>query len=80
MTRPAAAGILSTDERTTDSRYSPGETSNSRRKTLHMFDNERNPAAKATCLIGTGMRQDFSWDRSAQQYVTLYEKTLARRG
>lgn len=29
-------------------------------------------------LIETGMRQDWSWARSAAQYVKLYEETLAR--
>jgi len=29
-------------------------------------------------LIETGMRQDWSWARSAVQYVKLYEETLAR--
>jgi starch synthase len=29
-------------------------------------------------LIETGMRQDWSWARSAGQYVKLYEETLAR--
>jgi starch synthase len=29
-------------------------------------------------LIETGMRQDWSWKQSAQQYVKLYEKTYAR--
>lgn len=29
-------------------------------------------------LIAAGMRQDWSWDRSAQQYVELYQKTAAR--
>jgi len=30
-------------------------------------------------LVCTGMRQDFSWKRSAQRYVELYEKVLALR-
>jgi starch synthase len=30
-------------------------------------------------LIATGMRQDWSWSRSAEQYVALYTRTLARR-
>ncbi|MEQ8847130.1 glycogen synthase GlgA [Botrimarina sp.] len=29
-------------------------------------------------LVETGMRQDWSWDRSARQYADLYEQTLAR--
>ncbi|QDT70430.1 Glycogen synthase [Planctomycetes bacterium MalM25] len=29
-------------------------------------------------LVETGMRQDWSWDRSARQYVELYERTLAK--
>jgi starch synthase len=29
-------------------------------------------------LIATGMQQDWSWTRSAKQYVALYEETLAR--
>ena len=30
-------------------------------------------------LIDTGMRQDFSWQRSAEHYIELYERVLARR-
>jgi starch synthase len=30
-------------------------------------------------LIETGMRQDFSWRRSAEHYVELYERVLAQR-
>ena len=29
-------------------------------------------------LIATGMQQDWSWTRSAEQYVGLYQKTLQR--
>jgi starch synthase len=29
-------------------------------------------------LIATGMGQDWSWTRSAKEYVNLYEKTIAR--
>jgi starch synthase len=29
-------------------------------------------------LVGVGMRQDWSWDHSAREYVTLYEQTVAR--
>ncbi|HUG92496.1 MAG TPA: glycogen synthase GlgA, partial [Planctomycetaceae bacterium] len=31
-------------------------------------------------LVTAGMRQDWSWDRSARQYVEVYEQALARRG
>ena len=30
-------------------------------------------------LVSTGMHQDWSWARSAEQYVRLYEKTVARK-
>jgi len=30
-------------------------------------------------LIRTGMQQDFSWDRSAREYVKLYERALAKQ-
>ena len=30
-------------------------------------------------LVETGMRQDWSWQRSAQQYIELYEATVTRR-
>ena len=30
-------------------------------------------------LIATGMKQDWSWTRSAKQYVELYQSTLARK-
>jgi starch synthase len=29
-------------------------------------------------IQATGMRQDWSWARSAREYVKLYEETLAR--
>ena len=29
-------------------------------------------------LVATGMRQDWSWTRSAREYVKLYERTVAR--
>ena len=31
-------------------------------------------------LVATGMNQDFSWDRSAREYVSLYEKAKAKHG
>ncbi|RMF88663.1 MAG: glycogen synthase GlgA [Planctomycetota bacterium] len=31
-------------------------------------------------IVAVGMRQDWSWDRSARQYEELYERTRARRG
>ena len=30
-------------------------------------------------LVETGMRQDFSWRRSAERYIELYERVLTRR-
>jgi starch synthase len=31
-------------------------------------------------LVDTGMAQDFSWNRSAREYVGLYEKAIAKHG
>jgi starch synthase len=31
-------------------------------------------------LIETGMHQDFSWRRSAEHYIELYERVLEQRG
>jgi starch synthase len=30
-----------------------------------------------TALMRRGMKQDFSWERSAKQYVELYERAMA---
>jgi starch synthase len=30
-------------------------------------------------IVCTGMKQDFSWKRSAQLYIELYETVLAQR-
>jgi len=32
-----------------------------------------------TRLMRTGMRQDFSWARSARDYITVYERAIAKR-
>ncbi len=29
-------------------------------------------------LMLTGMQQDWSWERSARQYIDLYQRTLER--
>ena len=29
-------------------------------------------------IVAAGMKQDWSWQRSAKEYVALYERTLAR--
>ena len=36
-------------------------------------------ARKWQALQVAGMRQDFSWDRSAQEYVKIYERVLNAR-
>jgi starch synthase len=36
-------------------------------------------AGKWRALQVAGMRQDFSWDRSAREYVKIYERALSSR-
>jgi starch synthase len=44
---------------------------------LTLFPDER----KWRALQVAGMQEDFSWDRSAQEYVKMYERVLgAGRG
>jgi len=38
-----------------------------------------NDKADWRALQTAGMRQDHSWDRSAQEYVKMYETVMARR-
>jgi starch synthase len=35
------------------------------------------PAVWST-IVANGMRQDWSWGRSAREYIRLYENTIAR--
>jgi starch synthase len=37
-------------------------------------------AGEWQALQAAGMRRDFSWDRSAQEYVKIYERALAGTG
>jgi len=54
--------------------YSSLALSETLRRACEMFDR---PEAW-TQLIATAMKQDWSWTRSAQQYIQLYEMTIAR--
>jgi starch synthase len=56
--------------------YSPNALLQTIRRALEAYrDRER-----WTALQKAGMRQDHSWDRSALEYVKIYERVLAARG
>jgi starch synthase len=55
--------------------YSPLALSETLRQACDLYLQDRAGWRK---LIDTGMRQDWSWAHSAQQYVDLYQKTVAR--
>ncbi len=42
-------------------------------------DTYRNQPDVWSKLVTTGMKQDWSWNKSARQYVELYEQTIGRR-
>jgi starch synthase len=54
--------------------YRPGALLEATNRALTAFRN----AAAWQALRLAGMRQDFSWDRSAQEYVKMYERALGR--
>jgi starch synthase len=45
-------------------------------RALALFADRR----KWEALQAAGMRQDFSWDRSAQEYVKIYDRAIGARG
>jgi starch synthase len=55
--------------------YSPLALSETLRQAVEVYQNQPDVWRQ---LIQTGMRQDWSWARSAREYVGLYEKTKAR--
>jgi starch synthase len=57
--------------------YSPLALSETLRRACDLY--QKQPDAWRL-LIDTGMRQDWSWDASATQYVEMYLKTVGRAG
>lgn len=55
--------------------YSPPALLEALARALALFTDPR----KWRALQVAGMQQDFSWDRSAQEYVKIYERALAKR-
>jgi starch synthase len=55
--------------------YSPGALREAVERALTAYGDRKNWKALQT----RGMREDFSWDRSADQYVKLYERAIAGR-
>ena len=55
--------------------YSPPALLEALARALALFTDPR----KWQALQAAGMQQDFSWDRSAQEYVKIYERALAKR-
>jgi starch synthase len=56
--------------------YSPAALLESLARALAVFTDAR----KWRALQVAGMQHDFSWDRSAQEYVKIYERAVARAG
>jgi starch synthase len=55
--------------------YSPGALRAVLERALAAYQDRTNWKA----LQSRGMREDFSWDRSADEYVKLYERAIAGR-
>jgi starch synthase len=55
--------------------YSAGALLETIKKALQVFQNKD----LWQKLMRRGMAEDFSWDRSAQEYLTVYEKTMAKK-
>jgi starch synthase len=55
--------------------YSPGALLDALRRALAVFEDKR----KWQALQVAGMQQDFSWDRSAAEYVKIYDRVRAVR-
>jgi starch synthase len=53
-------------------RYSSDELLGKIRQALGLFQDEKETAR----IRKNGMRQDFSWDKSAREYAKLYEKVV----
>jgi starch synthase len=53
--------------------YTPPALLEALHRALTVFTDKR----KWQALQAAGMRRDFSWDRSAQEYVKMYERVLA---
>jgi starch synthase len=55
--------------------YTPEALLHALGRALELFHDEREWRA----LQAVGMREDHSWDRSAREYVKIYERVMARR-
>jgi starch synthase len=55
--------------------YTGGALVGAIRRAVSVFKNK----ARWETLQRAGMRQDYSWDRSAREYVKIYERAMARR-
>jgi starch synthase len=54
--------------------YSPAALFEALTRALNLFKDQR----KWRALQLAGMTQDYSWDRSAREYVKIYERALKR--
>lgn len=55
--------------------YSPAALIEAIKRALKIFQNKD----LWHRLMSQGMAEDFSWDRSAKEYLTVYEKTMAKK-
>ena len=74
---PAAAVFEPSDSPTgfVFQEYTPEALLHALDRALTVFDDE----GEWRALQAAGMRQDHSWDRSAREYVKIYETVMARR-